>query len=145
MRTVRSCALLSLLSLLPLVAALLVALGDEAQTAPLHPRTNHWAVGHLMGKKSIEAQLETRDTAHHLSSLEGDRLLERMLLLSPGLRALFSPVQMPRREASEGQSVMQSVPRKRMQWEEQQEDDRELGEVTDLLIQALRMQESGSS
>ncbi|KAL7377377.1 hypothetical protein ABVT39_026601 [Epinephelus coioides] len=103
----------------------------------MYPRGNHWAVGHLMGKKSIESQPELQETNHdsdYLMSSETAGVTERLI------EALMQ-------QKSQKQTVPQTADRLLRLYSRWREEDRDkyLREMSDLLLLALKLQDSDST
>ncbi|XP_030006071.1 gastrin-releasing peptide-like [Sphaeramia orbicularis] len=103
----------------------------------MYPRGNHWAVGHLMGKKSINSLQDTpqdtvqprvSETAAGPGTADLDpyqRLIQALLQQKP-----------PRREMT--------AQRANSRWREE-ERDKYLREMSELLLLALNLQDDTSS
>uniref|UniRef100_A0A3Q4GQI1 Gastrin-releasing peptide n=1 Tax=Neolamprologus brichardi TaxID=32507 RepID=A0A3Q4GQI1_NEOBR len=50
-----------------------------AVVGKMYPRGNHWAVGHLMGKKSIEEEQEVNPDRDYLTALKPARLTQHLM------------------------------------------------------------------
>uniref|UniRef100_A0A669D4Z9 Gastrin-releasing peptide n=1 Tax=Oreochromis niloticus TaxID=8128 RepID=A0A669D4Z9_ORENI len=50
-----------------------------AVVGKMYPRGNHWAVGHLMGKKSIEEEQEVNPDSDYLTALKAARLTQILM------------------------------------------------------------------
>ncbi|XP_041826386.1 gastrin-releasing peptide isoform X2 [Melanotaenia boesemani] len=104
----------------------------------MYPRGNHWAVGHLMGKKSIKSQPELQE-AHtdkdYLTPSESVRISE--------LDRHQTPV-----GALQPKNQKHMNPRRLLQfhrsWREEERAEY-LQEMSDLLLLALKLQDNGSS
>ncbi|XP_051955763.1 gastrin-releasing peptide [Xyrauchen texanus] len=113
---------------------------DGAQPlGKVYPRGNHWAVGHLMGKKS---------TDELLSPDEPDSNDERSLLLRL-LQKLVREQVVPEsaRESSRENDALQLLQRvlvKGRHWEEERERERQLKLVEDLILQAVSMKDDNT-
>ncbi|XP_031434082.1 gastrin-releasing peptide [Clupea harengus] len=118
----------------------------------MYPRGNHWAVGHLMGKKStdnlIESQERDRDMGQFVASPTGGRELDRTLGPSSPFWVLFRTLLAPEQDevpVSQTLKQVQNILEERRRTVEQRELHRHLKEVADLLLQALIIGESSSS
>ncbi|XP_006789126.1 gastrin-releasing peptide [Neolamprologus brichardi] len=103
-----------------------------AVVGKMYPRGNHWAVGHLMGKKSIEEEQEVNPDRDYLTALKPARLTQHLM------QALMQP-------ENPNQMMPQTADRLlQRQW---REEDREnyLAEMSDLLLLALKLQDSDST
>ncbi|CAI5667146.1 gastrin-releasing peptide isoform X1 [Oreochromis niloticus] len=103
-----------------------------AVVGKMYPRGNHWAVGHLMGKKSIEEEQEVNPDSDYLTALKAARLTQILM------QALMQP-----------QNPNQMMPQTadRLLQRHWREEDREkyLAEMSDLLLLALKLQDSDST
>ncbi|CAN9504285.1 unnamed protein product [Ophioblennius macclurei] len=126
-----------------LLAAVPVMLhSSQSPAAPvgkIYSRGNHWAVGHLMGKKSIESPSELQKTnviRHYLtpSEQDGNQRSERLM------EALMHPKNQEPMVPSRAERMV----RLHGSW---REEDREkhLGEMSKLLHLALELRESDST
>ncbi|XP_028319450.1 gastrin-releasing peptide [Gouania willdenowi] len=136
----RSCrplwSLLIILSAVPFTLhcsqspAVAVAAGAAAAAAAgkIYPRGNHWAVGHLMGKKSAERLPELQREKHiseYFSSSETTRIRGYECLME----ALLQPrVQKPKRPYTTDRLV-------------QLHREQPLRKMSDLLLLALKLQD----
>ncbi|XP_049459774.1 gastrin-releasing peptide [Epinephelus fuscoguttatus] len=110
---------------------------SAAAVGKMYPRGNHWAVGHLMGKKSIESQPELQETNHdsdYLTSSETAGVTERLI------EALMQ-------QKSQKQTVPQTADRLLRLYSRWREEDRDkyLREMSDLLLLALKLQDNDST
>ncbi|XP_040054528.2 gastrin-releasing peptide [Gasterosteus aculeatus] len=120
--------------LLATVPCLLLSAGSPAAVVgKVYPRGKHWAVGHLMGKKSIESLPVLRQT-----NAEGHYL---RLPGAPGATQRLTEAVMPQR------SQKRTMPRAagwllrmRSGWREE-ERDKYLREMSDLLLLALKLRD----
>ncbi|XP_028274179.1 gastrin-releasing peptide [Parambassis ranga] len=103
-----------------------------AVVGKMYPRGNHWAVGHLMGKKSIESLPELQEANHdseYLTSTETDQVTGRFQHL---IEALLQP-----------KNQKQTPNRLPSSWREEGGDN--LREMSELLLLALKLQDSDST
>ncbi|XP_039909088.1 gastrin-releasing peptide [Simochromis diagramma] len=103
-----------------------------AVVGKMYPRGNHWAVGHLMGKKSIEEEQEVNPDRDYLTALKPARLTQHLM------QALMQP---------ENPNQMMPQTADRLLQRHWREEDREkyLAEMSDLLLLALKLQDSDST
>ncbi|XP_063334418.1 gastrin-releasing peptide [Pelmatolapia mariae] len=103
-----------------------------AVVGKMYPRGNHWAVGHLMGKKSIEEEQEVNPDRDYLTALKAARLTQHLM------QALMQP---------ENPNQMMPQTADRLLQRHWREEDREkyLAEMSDLLLLALKLQDSDST
>ncbi|XP_021175395.2 gastrin-releasing peptide [Fundulus heteroclitus] len=97
----------------------------------MYPRGNHWAVGHLMGKKSIKSLPEERQVnLDYLMLSQSDRIFDQDQTVEG-----FS-------QKNQGQTIPLRLLHNR-----RREDNRgkHLKEMSDLLLLALRLQDNESS
>ncbi|XP_077050258.1 gastrin-releasing peptide [Siphateles boraxobius] len=128
---------------------------DAQPIGKVYPRGNHWAVGHLMGKKSTDEQVRPEESEGDEKTLmrtpDQDLLLERFNKhLPPLLHALMrgrkGAESMPDgTEEIDVSKLLQRMLTKRRQWEEDHERDRQVKLVEDFLLKALRMQDDKQS
>ncbi|KAI2651537.1 Gastrin-releasing peptide [Labeo rohita] len=113
---------------------------DAQPIGKVYPRGNHWAVGHLMGKKSTDEEVRPEDPEGDdetsMTTLDQDLQLERYNkhLLLPFLHALvkgrMAPESMPEgTEEIEALKLLQRLLEKRRQWEEGHKGDRRVSLV----------------
>ncbi|KAK3524285.1 hypothetical protein QTP70_027010 [Hemibagrus guttatus] len=118
-------------------AVLLLFLGcdaqlhNEAQSSKLvYARGNHWAVGHLMGKKSIDETLSSDkrdvDTQAYLITAEADTHTQPSRLL----KALVKILSGPKRDTEDKRERRERPMEVRRWWEEQLERQREVNQVS---------------
>ncbi|KAK5852179.1 hypothetical protein PBY51_023670 [Eleginops maclovinus] len=100
-----------------------------AVVGKMYPRGNHWAVGHLMGKKSIEPLQESDGERVYLTPSETAGVTERLL------EALMQ--QMDQKPADR-LLVLHS------DWREE-DRDKYLREMSNLLLLALKLRDNGST
>ncbi|XP_078142246.1 gastrin-releasing peptide [Centroberyx gerrardi] len=113
----------------------------------MYPRGNHWAVGHLMGKKSIESLPGLHDSNHdsdYPTPLErGDKVLGQYerppKLVQDFFRALVH--HKSQRQISYTANRLRLL---RSGWREE-DRDKYLREMSDLLLLALSLQDNGSN
>ncbi|GLD55445.1 gastrin-releasing peptide [Lates japonicus] len=108
----------------------------------MYPRGNHWAVGHLMGKKSVETLPELQETnpdSNYLTPSEtaGVTELDRFERLIEALLQRESQKQMRLQTADR-------LLRLRSGWR-QEDRDKYLREMSDLLLLALKLQGNDST
>ncbi|KAK5879082.1 hypothetical protein CesoFtcFv8_024423 [Champsocephalus esox] len=100
-----------------------------ATVGKMYPRGNHWAVGHLMGKKSIEPLQESEGERVYLSPSEAAGVTERLL------EALM---QQKEQKPADRLLLLHSG------WR-QEERDKYLREMSNLLLLALKLRDNGST
>ncbi|XP_034079985.1 gastrin-releasing peptide [Gymnodraco acuticeps] len=100
-----------------------------AAVGKMYPRGNHWAVGHLMGKKSIEPLQESEGERVYLSPSEAAGVTERLL------EALM---QQKEQKPADRLLLLHSG------WR-QEERDKYLREMSNLLLLALKLRDNGST
>ncbi|XP_067430639.1 gastrin-releasing peptide [Thunnus thynnus] len=112
-----------------------------AAVGKMYPRGNHWAVGHLMGKKSIESPKELQDTnqdSDYLTPSETAGVIE--LDRYEGLmEALLQ-------QKNQKQTMPQTADRLlwlRSGWREE-DRDKYLREMSDLLLLASKLQDDST-
>ncbi|KAA8584484.1 hypothetical protein FQN60_008269 [Etheostoma spectabile] len=108
-----------------------------AVVGKMYPRGNHWAVGHLMGKKSIESLPELQETnqdSDYLTPFETAGVTERLM------EALMQ-------QKNQKQTTPQTADRLlRLQSGWREEDrDKYLREMSNLLLLALKLQDNEST
>ncbi|XP_034403135.1 gastrin-releasing peptide [Cyclopterus lumpus] len=114
---------------------------SDSRAAPvvgkMYPRGNHWAVGHLMGKKSIESPPEPQEThpdRDYLRPPETAGVTQRLM------EALLQ-------QKTQKQRMPQAAGRRRLRlqsgWREE-DRDKYLREMSDLLLLALELRDNGS-
>ncbi|GAA6230064.1 gastrin-releasing peptide [Lates japonicus] len=113
-----------------------------AVVGKMYPRGNHWAVGHLMGKKSVETLPELQETnpdSNYLTPSEtaGVTELDRFERLIEALLQRESQKQMRLQTADR-------LLRLRSGWR-QEDRDKYLREMSDLLLLALKLQGNDST
>ncbi|KAJ4926046.1 hypothetical protein JOQ06_008230 [Pogonophryne albipinna] len=97
-----------------------------AAVGKMYPRGNHWAVGHLMGKKSIEPLQESEGERVYLSPAGvTERLLEALM-------------QQKEQKPADRLLLLHSG------WR-QEERDKYLREMSNLLLLALKLRDNGST
>ncbi|XP_041742847.1 gastrin-releasing peptide isoform X2 [Coregonus clupeaformis] len=120
----------------------------------VYPRGNHWAVGHLMGKKSLDSlsgseESSNRDSEYvYIPSPEEDKLLDRYVqpskLVKGFIRALGG-LENQRQTQTQRQGQEQVFSRmgvlKTTKWEET-DRHRYLKQLTDLIRLAYNMKEN---
>uniref|UniRef100_A0A673L8P6 Gastrin-releasing peptide n=2 Tax=Sinocyclocheilus rhinocerous TaxID=307959 RepID=A0A673L8P6_9TELE len=140
---------------------LVIVLGDvyasDAQPiGKVYPRGNHWAVGHLMGKKSTDEQVRPEDPEDNaetsMTTLDQDQQLERynkhllLPLLHTLMRGRMAPESMLEgTEEIDTHKLLQRMLEERRQWEEVHERDRQVKLAEDVLLRALLMQDDNES
>ncbi|KAM9820852.1 gastrin-releasing peptide [Neosynchiropus ocellatus] len=110
---------------------------DPPAPEKMYPRGNHWAVGHLMGKKSIGSPPKVLDTDDFTSS---DSETSELLTIKHLLEALV---------LQKSHKRMSTTADKRLRWirsgwREKDRDDN-LQEMSDLLLLLMKLQESDST
>ncbi|XP_034751731.1 gastrin-releasing peptide isoform X3 [Etheostoma cragini] len=103
----------------------------------MYPRGNHWAVGHLMGKKSIESLPELQETnqdSDHLTPLEKAGVTERLM------EALMQQKNQKQTMPQTGDRLL----RLQSGWREE-DRDKYLRELSNLLLLALKLQDNEST
>ncbi|XP_070781372.1 gastrin-releasing peptide [Enoplosus armatus] len=111
-----------------------------AAVGKMYPRGNHWAVGHLMGKKSIESlpELQERNSDYLTpSDTAGVTELDRSERLMEALLQHKNQNQMTPQTADR-------LLRLRSGWREE-DRDKYLREMSDLLLLALKLQDNDST
>ncbi|XP_029921849.1 gastrin-releasing peptide [Myripristis murdjan] len=108
----------------------------------MYPRGNHWAVGHLMGKKSIESLPGLHDSNRdYLPPLErgGNDVLHRYELMPAVFRALS--------HLRSHSRTLHTADRLHVLRSRGVEEDRDkcLREMSELLLLVLNLRDSGSS
>ncbi|KAG7477098.1 hypothetical protein MATL_G00090560 [Megalops atlanticus] len=120
---------------------------NAAPPGKIYPRGNHWAVGHLMGKKSTDSLFgsgESDRTSHpFLPAPEGGNHLDRHLQPSKLVRNLIR-VLVGLESQNQATAGRAAVLNSKKELEEHQ-TDRSLREVTGFLAEALGMKDSNSS
>ncbi|XP_034565865.1 gastrin-releasing peptide [Notolabrus celidotus] len=108
-----------------------------ADDGKMYPRGNHWAVGHLMGKKSTDslAELQDRNTDYLTpSEVAGVTEMEQYERLIKALK----------QQKNQKQMIAERLLRLRSGWREE-DRDKYLREMSNLLVLALRLQDNGST
>ncbi|XP_056114194.1 gastrin-releasing peptide [Rhinichthys klamathensis goyatoka] len=124
---------------------------DAQPIGKVYPRGNHWAVGHLMGKKSTDEQVRPEesegDDKTFMTTPDQDLLLERfnkhLYALMRGQTGAES--MQDGTEEIDASKLLQRMLTKRRQWEEDHERDRQVKLVEDFLLKALRMKDDNQS
>ncbi|XP_041914876.1 gastrin-releasing peptide [Alosa sapidissima] len=127
--------------------------GQLDNSGKMYPRGNHWAVGHLMGKKSTDTQIESEERDRDMgqfatSSSTGGRELDRTLGPSSPFWAFIRTLLTTEQDevpVSQNIKHIQKILEERRQADEQRELHRHLKEVADWLLQALVRKQSKSS
>ncbi|XP_059398861.1 gastrin-releasing peptide-like isoform X1 [Carassius carassius] len=143
------------------VSIILVVLCDVYASDPqpigkVYPRGNHWAVGHLMGKKSTDERVRPEDPEGNddtsMTILDQDQQLERhnKHLLLPVLHTLVRGRTAPESmlegtEEIDAHKLLQRMLEERHHWEEVHERDRQVKLAEDVLLRALLMQDDNES
>ncbi|KAK9955098.1 hypothetical protein ABG768_015001 [Culter alburnus] len=139
-----------------LVVVLCDVYASDAQSiGKVYPRGNHWAVGHLMGKKSTDEQVRPEEsegddkTFMTTSGLQLERFNKHLLppLLYALMRGRTEAGSMQEQEGAEeisASKLLQRMLTNRRQWEEDHERGRQVKLIADLL-KALRMQDDNES
>ncbi|XP_040013816.1 gastrin-releasing peptide [Xiphias gladius] len=108
-----------------------------AAVGKMYPRGNHWAVGHLMGKKSIESLPERQETNLKPSEAAGVTQLDR------DQRLMEAPVQQKNQKQMKPHSADTLL---RLRSGRKEEDrDEYLREMSDVLLLALKLQHNDST
>ncbi|KAG1943645.1 gastrin-releasing peptide-like [Pimephales promelas] len=115
---------------------------DAQPIVKVYPRGNHWAVGHLMGKKSTDEQVRPEES-EFMTTPDQDLQLERF---NKHLYALMTGRTGAERmqdgtEGIDASKLLQRMLTKRRQWEEDHERDRQVKLLEDFLLKALRIQD----
>ncbi|XP_076613398.1 gastrin-releasing peptide [Chaetodon auriga] len=111
-----------------------------AAAGKMYPRGNHWAVGHLMGKKSIENLPE-------LQGMSSDYLTPSETAGATELHQYESLMEALMQRKNQKQKTPQtadSLLGLRSGWREE-DRDKYLREMSDLLLLALKLQDSDST
>ncbi|XP_051268561.1 gastrin-releasing peptide [Dicentrarchus labrax] len=111
-----------------------------AVVGKMYPRGNHWAVGHLMGKKSIESlpELQEPNSDYHTpSETSGVTELDRYERLMEALMQQKNQKKMMPQTADR-------LLRLRSGWRGE-DRDKYLREMSDLLLLALKLQDNDST
>ncbi|XP_043077830.1 gastrin-releasing peptide [Puntigrus tetrazona] len=123
---------------------------DAQPIGKVYPRGNHWAVGHLMGKKSTDEQDRPGDPETSVTTRDQDLQLERYNkhLLLPLLHALVRGRTAPESmlegtEDGDAHKLLQRMLEERRQWEEGHERERQV--KLDVLLRSLLMQDDNES
>ncbi|XP_026029360.1 gastrin-releasing peptide [Astatotilapia calliptera] len=103
-----------------------------AVVGKMYPRGNHWAVGHLMGKKSIEEEQEVNPDRDYLTALKPARLTQHLM------QALMQP-------ENPNQMMPQTADRLLQRHWREEDKEKYLAEMSDLLLLALKLQDSDST
>ncbi|KAI3362242.1 hypothetical protein L3Q82_012558 [Scortum barcoo] len=130
--------LLIILATLPCV--LYCSESPAAVVGKMYPRGNHWAVGHLMGKKSIESLPELQETNSDFlppSKAAGLPELDRYERLLEALMQQKNQKQMIPQNAD-------GLLRLQTGWREE-DRDKYLREMSDLLLLALKLRDNDST
>ncbi|MBN3296783.1 GRP protein, partial [Amia calva] len=122
-----------------------VPVENGAPLAKIYPRGNHWAVGHLMGKKSIDFPFQTEegDRTQYLSAPEEAKQVDGYLKWSEDIKNLIRALDVSGSQT--GQFLKEGLPLSRKTPLEVRERSMDLKEVTDYLLQALNMKENRPS
>ncbi|XP_067278877.1 gastrin-releasing peptide [Pseudorasbora parva] len=142
-------------SMILLVVLCDVYASDAQPIGKVYPRGNHWAVGHLMGKKSTDEQVRQEelegDGEPSMMTPDQDLQLERFNkhLLPPLLYALMrgrTGVESMQEgtEEIDAPKLLQRMLTKR-RWEEDHKRGRQVKLVEDILLKALRMMDDNAS
>ncbi|XP_074546940.1 gastrin-releasing peptide [Halichoeres trimaculatus] len=109
----------------------------DAGDGKMYSRGNHWAVGHLMGKKSTDSLAELQDANNDYltpSGAAGVTEMERYLRLMEALK----------QQKNQRQIIAERLLRLHSGWREENRD-KYLREISNLLLRALRLQEDDST
>ncbi|KAI5612756.1 gastrin-releasing peptide precursor [Silurus asotus] len=111
-------------------------LHNEAQSGKLvYARGNHWAVGHLMGKKSVDEMLNSDerdvDAQAYFLTAESDTQTQPSLSV---LKALFKALAGPIRETEDERERRERWSMLRRRWAEQREKEEVNKVVYDVYI-----------
>ncbi|XP_053709732.1 gastrin-releasing peptide [Synchiropus splendidus] len=105
----------------------------------MYPRGNHWAVGHLMGKKSVGSQPRVQDTDDRTVT-SSDSEMSELLTIKHLLEALM---------LQKSSKQMTTTADKRLRWSRSGWRDKDrndyLQEMSDLLLLMRKLQESDST
>ncbi|XP_030047951.1 gastrin-releasing peptide [Microcaecilia unicolor] len=115
--------------------------GEEALLSRIYPRGSHWAVGHLMGKKSTDELpdiYEGADTIPSSKFPENFKQLEGVKQLKLLLKNLFDFTD----ENKSAQALRETLPLYNRKWET---EDNSLKEMADYLLQILNRKENTPS
>ncbi|MCJ8741241.1 hypothetical protein PDJAM_G00068370 [Pangasius djambal] len=137
---------------MPVLAVLLFFLGCEAQLHHeaqsgklMYARGNHWAVGHLMGKKSVDETLGSDnhgvDAQAYLITAEADTHTQPSSLL----KALVKSLAGPERETEDERERRERLMELRRRWEEQLAREREINQAARFLLLALNTRDADAS
>ncbi|KAG7320725.1 hypothetical protein KOW79_015140 [Hemibagrus wyckioides] len=133
-------------------AVLLLFLGcdaqlhNEAQSGKLvYARGNHWAVGHLMGKKSIDETLSSderdMDAQAYLITAETDTHTQPSRLLTALIKVLTGS----KRDTEDERERRERSIELRKWWQEQLERQKEVNQAARVLLLALNTRDSDDS
>ncbi|KAK2872412.1 hypothetical protein QQF64_017978 [Cirrhinus molitorella] len=129
---------------------------DAQPIGKVYPRGSHWAVGHLMGKKSTDEQVRPEDPEVDeeisMTTLDQNLQLERykehrlLPLLHTLMKGRMAPDSMQEdTEEIEALKLLQRLLEKRRQWEEGHERDRQVKLAEDFLLRVLLLQDDNES
>ncbi|XP_015194936.1 gastrin-releasing peptide [Lepisosteus oculatus] len=118
---------------------------NGAPLAKMYPRGSHWAVGHLMGKKSIDFPLgyEEGDGTLYLSTGEEAKELDRPLKWSELIKIMIRALD--GNNSQMGQLLEEDIPFSSKNAWEARDKSSNLKEVTNYLLQALTMKDNNPS
>nr|XP_023684503.1 gastrin-releasing peptide [Paramormyrops kingsleyae] len=141
----RHTACFSLFLLVFVGCTMQVLSGNVGSLGKINPRGNHWAVGHLMGKKSTDDRFGSEDSGvpnnQYLQSAENDKRLKGNLQPPQPLTAVFRAL-LALERPNEIPPHWAMILEKKTQWENEQ--DRNLKEVAQILLQTLTMKDNSA-
>ncbi|XP_053505618.1 gastrin-releasing peptide [Ictalurus furcatus] len=142
----RNRLVMSVLSVLLFFLGCDAQLHNEAQSSKLvYARGNHWAVGHLMGKKSIDETLGSDnhdvEAQAYLITAEADTHTQPSNLLKALIKALSGP----KKETEDERERRELSMELRRRWEEQLAREREVNQAARLLLLALNKRDTDAS
>ncbi|XP_073334328.1 gastrin-releasing peptide [Pagrus major] len=108
-----------------------------AVVGKMYPRGNHWAVGHLMGKKSIESLQETNSDYLTPSATAGLTVMEQY-------NGLMEALMQQKNQKQKMPQTADRLLRMRSGWREE-DRDKYLREMSELLLLALKLQDKDST
>ncbi|XP_055720238.1 gastrin-releasing peptide [Salvelinus fontinalis] len=141
---------LSIAIILVSISCLVHCSENAGAIGKVFPRGNHWAVGHLMGKKSLDSLSGSEDSSNrdNIPSSEEDRLLDRYVQpskLVQGFIRTLGGLENKRQSQTQRQGQEHVLSRmgvlKTTKWEET-DRHRYLKQLTDLIRLAFNMKEN---
>ncbi|CAJ1070713.1 gastrin-releasing peptide [Xyrichtys novacula] len=127
----------TVLIILATVPCMLYCSEGQPDDGKMYPRGNHWAVGHLMGKKSTESLPELQDTnSDYLTPSEAARVTE--------MERYARLMEAPKQQKNQKQTIAERLFRLRSGWREE-DKDKYLREMSNLLFLALKLQDDDST